>query len=99
MWTGYLDNRKKNQKLIDFLAPYQVSDIELAKKLLTSDEYNFRILHTSGHASPEDIKKLYEAVNPKQGLIPIHTDSPEMFKELIPNGIVILLDDGKKLLI
>ena len=99
MWTGYLDNRKKNQKLIDFLAPYQVSDIELAKKLLTSDEYNFRILHTSGHASPEDIKKLYEAVNPKQGLIPIHTDSPEMFKELIPNGIVILLDDGKELLI
>jgi len=96
MWTGYLDNRKKNQKLIDFLAPYQVSDIELAKKLLTPDEYNFRILHTSGHASPEDIKKLYEAVNPKQGLIPIHTDSPEMFKSIIPHGDIIILEDGIK---
>jgi ribonuclease J len=98
MWTGYLDERAKNQGLIDFLKPYQlsVSDAGLAKKLLAPHEYNFHILHTSGHASPEDIKKLYETINPKCGIIPIHTDAPEMFEKLIPDGTIILLDDGEE---
>ena len=76
MWTGYLDERAKNQGLVDFLAPYR-----------------FRVLHTSGHASPEDIKRLYETVQPHHGLIPIHTDAPEMFREIVPVEKLILLAD------
>jgi mRNA degradation ribonuclease J1/J2 len=40
--------------------------------------------------------KLYDNVKPKHGLIPIHTDAPEMFKEIIPGGNVILLKDGEE---
>jgi ribonuclease J len=57
--------------------------------------YRYRVLHTGGHASPEDIKKLYETIKPKHGLIPIHTDAPKMFAELIPDGNVLLLNDGE----
>ena len=96
MWTGYLDERAKNQRLVDFLAPYQIDDFELANKLLAPNEFNFRILHTSGHASPEAIKKLYEIINPTCGLIPIHTDAPEMFEGLISDGKIIYLDDGEE---
>jgi len=59
--------------------------------------YDYRVLHTSGHASPEDIKKLYETINPKCGLIPIHTDDPEVFLRFIPESSTILLNDGELL--
>ena len=78
MWTGYLDDRAKNQALVDFLSPYRQ-----------------RVLHTSGHASPSDLKRLYAAVNPKHGLIPIHTEAPEVFCELVDR--VITLADGEVL--
>jgi len=82
MWTGYLDERAKNQGLVDFLSAYR-----------------YRVLHTSGHASPEDIRRLYEIVQPTCGLILIHTDSPEMFGELIPDGKIIMLDDGEQFVV
>ena len=78
MWTGYLDERAKNQGLIDFLAPYRR-----------------RVLHTSGHASHGDLIRLYEAVKPKRGLIPIHTEAPDVFRDLVDR--VIPLDDGEVL--
>jgi len=77
MWTGYLDERAKNQELVDFLAPY-----------------HYRVLHTSGHAPPEDLKRLIDTLNPRQGVIPIHTDAPERFREIVPEGKLILLNDG-----
>jgi ribonuclease J len=82
MWTGYLDDRAKNQGLVDFLAPYRERNV-------------FRVLHTSGHASAADIRALYTAVKPKNGLIPIHTDAPERFEKINPDGTVILLKDGE----
>ncbi len=77
MWTGYLDERAKNQGLCDFLAPY-----------------DHRVLHTSGHASPQDLKRVYECVNPKRGLIPIHTEAPEVFREFVQEDRLVLLNDG-----
>ncbi|MDR1578749.1 MAG: MBL fold metallo-hydrolase [Synergistaceae bacterium] len=61
--------------------------------------YDPETLHTSGHATAEDIAELYRAVNPKEGLIPIHTEAPEEFKTLIPDGNIILLRDGETLAI
>lgn len=93
MWTGYLDGRAKNQGLIDFLKPYQHSEMD--KEILAPNEYRYRELHTSGHASLQDIGKLFETVKPKHGLIPIHTDAPEKFKEIIPSEKIIFLSDGE----
>lgn len=52
----------------------------------------FESIHTSGHASPGDLKRLAAAIAPKR-LIPIHTFERERFPELFDN--VILVDDGQ----
>lgn len=48
-------------------------------------------LHTSGHATPEAIKKVIEITNPNV-VIPIHTEEKEKIKELT-NKAIILEDD------
>ncbi|QWG18829.1 MBL fold metallo-hydrolase [Bradyrhizobium sediminis] len=50
----------------------------------------FEVIHTSGHASPGDLKRLAAAVAPKR-LIPIHTFEREKFPSLFEN--VTLIDD------
>ena len=55
-------------------------------------------LHTSGHASPEDIKLLIEKTSPSY-IIPIHTLQPDALKTLCPNQNVILLKDKEELVI
>jgi ribonuclease J len=52
----------------------------------------FEVIHTSGHASPGDLKRLAAAIGPKQ-LIPIHTFDRDRFPELFNN--VLLVDDGQ----
>jgi ribonuclease J len=61
--------------------------------------YEFEVLHTSGHANPQDLKKLYETVKPNIGLIPIHGEAPERFRELLPDGNVIVAEDGETIAI
>ena len=52
----------------------------------------FESIHTSGHASPGDLKRLAAAVAPKK-LIPIHTFERERFPSLFEN--VTLVNDGE----
>jgi ribonuclease J len=52
----------------------------------------FEIIHTSGHASPGDLKRLAAAIAPKR-LIPIHTFERGRFADLFDN--VTLVDDGQ----
>ena len=51
-------------------------------------------LHTSGHATAYDLRKVGEMVNPRKGIIPIHSESPEKFSELFPEHNVVCLADG-----
>lgn len=56
----------------------------------------FEIIHTSGHASKTDLKRLVAAINPKS-LIPIHTIAPEAYEsfgyplKIIPNGLKVFV--------
>lgn len=52
-------------------------------------------LHTSGHASPKDLRHVIEKVNPEL-VIPIHTDTPQQMKNLCSNRKVITLKDGEQ---
>lgn len=52
-------------------------------------------LHTSGHASPKDLRHVIEKVNPEL-VIPIHTDAPQQMKNLCSNRKVITLKDGEQ---
>lgn len=58
--------------------------------------YPLEFLHSSGHASPEDVVSLIDCVNPRNAVIPIHTDAPDTFKELLPGREVCLLVDGER---
>lgn len=59
--------------------------------------YDFTTLHTSGHATTEALKELYNTVKPSGGLIPIHTVFPERFEEIISGSKIICLNDGEPL--
>ena len=52
--------------------------------------------HVSGHAYTKDLKTLAETLKPKT-LIPIHTQSPEAFKDLLPDINVKVLSDNEPL--
>ena len=39
-------------------------------------------LHTSGHATADDIQKMILTVKPQKYILPIHTERPEMFEKL-----------------
>lgn len=49
------------------------------------------VLHTGGHADGAALKRLIEALSPKQ-LIPIHTEHAEEFKRLVPDMKIVNSD-------
>lgn len=64
LWKGYL-NKERLQPFREWLKRWRIP--------LTH-------IHTSGHASVTDLKRLARAVNPKK-LVPIHSDEPGQFAE------------------
>jgi ribonuclease J len=77
MWPGYLEKSESLKRLKDYLEGAGVQ---------------IKYLHTSGHASLADLKRLAHALSPKT-LIPVHTFYPEIFKEYFQN--VRLVSDGE----
>jgi ribonuclease J len=67
MWTGYL--RDASGKRLE----RRVRDAGLG----------FETLHTSGHASVKDLRRLVDAVRPAT-LVPIHSEATDRFEELFP---------------
>lgn len=53
---------------------------------------HWETLHTSGHASHDDLKTVIEKTSPEK-IIPIHTDDPEMLKTLCPDKNIVILND------
>ncbi len=51
-------------------------------------------LHTSGHATPEEIQTLIDAVTPNI-VIPMHTDAPEQIQPLCSKAQVLLPKDNE----
>ena len=75
-WSEYLGNEVKENKEKD--EPYVNREhLELFKLF-----ENRCILHTAGHAYKDDIEKMIRTVNPKEAIIPIHTERKEDFKKL-----------------
>ena len=63
-------------------------------------ETPYEVLHTSGHAFPEDIAKLIQTVDPKV-IVPMHTECTEEFSSLelfaLRASRVRVLQDGETL--
>jgi ribonuclease J len=79
MWKGYLDNS------IPAVNPNLADYLE---------PFKYEYKHTSGHADVKTLGALFDTVKPKCGIIPIHTEAPEKFKELFTGHNIILLQDG-----
>ena len=80
MWKGYIDN--KNPAFNNNTAKF-------------FEPYEPEFMHTSGHANIETLKHVFNTVNPKCGIIPIHTEAPEKFNELFPAYKIISAKDGE----
>lgn len=65
MWPGYL-SPDPDDRLNQFLA---------------RNEIPLEVIHASGHASVEDLKRLAEAIAPTR-VVPMHTEHPERYREL-----------------
>jgi len=79
MWKGYLEENN-TAKNQNF--------IDFIKP------FKYEYKHTSGHADVKTLDTLFDTVKPKCGIIPIHTEAPEKFKELFKGHNIILLKDG-----
>lgn len=68
MWKEYINPKSKhrNQKYLDFVGQFP----------------NFKKIHTSGHASAECLAEFCSTVNPSIGIIPIHSEKSENYKNL-----------------
>jgi ribonuclease J len=62
------------------------------KQWLSENGIKKQSIHTSGHASPVDLKRLVKALRPGQ-VVPIHTFQPEQYKKMYPK--VEVHDDGE----
>ena len=71
LWGGYIDGREGNTAAngnwVSFFNRQKEKGVEI------------RCLHTGGHATAETIAKVITAVDPREGIIPIHTEDPEGF--------------------
>ena len=56
--------------------------------------FQYTVLHTSGHADGETIRAVIETVEP-QMVIPMHTEVPEAFLQLVGRSQLHLLQDGE----
>ncbi|MCI1723029.1 MAG: hypothetical protein LKM41_09500 [Lachnospiraceae bacterium] len=72
MWDGYLDENEEYAK------PELIAVVRQAEKW----EFDIEHLHTSGHADPETIAEVITTINPKEAIVPIHTENPKGFMNL-----------------
>ena len=79
MWNGYVKEGS------------DAYNANLAKSLNEDFEY----MHTSGHIDMADLRKFFRLLNPKRGIIPIHTGDPDAFAKVFGDEwTVSLLNDG-----
>lgn len=76
MWEGYL----------------QKSDTKKFVEYLTNRKFTLYKIHTSGHADTKTLKKMVEAIKPKN-IIPIHTFEGDKYKDIFSEPIVELKDE------
>ncbi len=72
---------------------WEKKDFDEVKSLLARYKIKEHHIHTSGHASPNDLQKFAKALNPGK-VVPIHSFLPEKYQDLFPN--VEIHTDGER---
>ncbi len=76
MWEGYL-KKSATMKFVDYL---------------TNRKFTLHKIHTSGHADTKTLKKMVQAIKPKN-IVPIHTFEGDKYKNIFNETIVELKDE------
>lgn len=76
MWEGYLQ-KSDTMKFVDYL---------------TNRKFTLHKIHTSGHADTKTLKKMVEAIKPKN-IVPIHTFEGDKYKDIFAEPVVELKDE------
>lgn len=87
MWSGYLD--KTHPAFDEYKSDFINDALNGGCRIVN--------LHTSGHATVDEIKKVCQITEAKT-IIPIHSENPEMIKELGVSGNVVILQDKENFL-
>ena len=87
-WEGYIK---------ELTPAYDPNKGDFVKKARANGS-KYEYLHTSGHATPEQIETVCEITDAKY-VIPIHSEAPREFKKLNIKGEVKLLQDGESFVI
>lgn len=67
MWSGYIDpGAHQKAEYVEFLAKFD----------------HHQTIHTSGHATKECLAEVCRLTNPRLGIIPIHSEQSERYREL-----------------
>lgn len=75
-------------KLIWSMWSGYLTDDSIMKKFANSNGLSIEHVHTSGHATVEDLKRFVDALNPKT-VIPMHTMNPDKLATNFDNALVI----------
>lgn len=67
---------------------------QIFRRMLEQRRFSLRHLHTSGHATRDDLRSFVRAIQPKI-LIPMHTEHPEEYESL--GGVSRIVHDGMEL--
>jgi hypothetical protein len=88
IWKGYLDEKHpaKNDYYIDWINKAKTNTSKIID------------LHTSGHATADDIIKTCEITQAKM-ILPIHSENPKAFLELGIKADIKVLQDGESFII
>ena len=78
MWDGY-KKEKTTKEFIDFL---------IGKRMAQ------KVIHTSGHADRDALKRMVEVLNPKN-LVPIHTFEGDEYKNIFTDTKVVRINDNE----
>ena len=88
MWSGYLD--KSHPAFDEYKNNFVNNALNQGCRLVH--------LHTSGHASVEEIKKVCEITGART-IIPIHSEKPERLNDLGISGNIVILKDNQNFII
>ena len=88
MWQGYLN--AAHPAYDEYKAQFVQNAVSKGSK--------YQYLHTSGHASAQQIKQVCQLTHAKF-IIPIHSENPENFTKLGISGKLCLLSDGESFLV
>lgn len=99
---GNSSNRKIMEKFADLqpriLYSMWKGYLDEPKKAAFVEGFPLDRLHTSGHADINAIRTAIEITQPEI-VIPIHTESPDKFKDIAGSRTVLVCEDGENIIL